>query len=195
MVGLVEDVAHLELTEVAELIRARQVTSVEITETLLRRIETHDPALLSYATVMSDVALTAARRADDELAHGRYRGPLHGVPVAVKDLCFTTDAPTAGGGTIHAEFVPSYDATVVTRLRAAGAVLTGKLRMTEGAYTSHHPDLPVPVNPWDAGTWSGASSSGSGVATAAGLCYGSLGSDTGGSIRLPSSMNGVPRWV
>jgi amidase len=87
---------------------------------------------------------------------------------------------------------------VVTRLRAAGAVLTGKLRMTEGAYTSHHPDLPVPVNPWDAQTWSGVSSSGSGVATAAGLCFGSLGSDTGGSIRLPSSMNGVtglkPTW-
>ena len=198
MVGLTEDVAYLELTEVAELIRARQVTSVEVTETLLRRIGTHDPTLLSYATVMSEVALTAAQRTDDELAHGRYRGPLHGVPIAVKDLCFTTDAPTAGGGTVNADFVPSYDATVVARLRAAGAVLTGKLRMTEGAYTSHHPDLPVPVNPWDADTWSGASSSGSGVATAAGLCYGSLGSDTGGSIRLPSSMNGVtglkPTW-
>lgn len=143
-------------------------------------------------------ALAAAREADAELARGRYRGPLHGVPIAVKDLCYTTDAPTAGGGTIHANHLPKYDATVVSRLRAAGAVILGKLRMTEGAFTSHHPDLPVPVNPWSADTWAGSSSSGSGVATAAGLCYGSLGSDTGGSIRLPSSMSGVtglkPTW-
>ncbi|MGC0366540.1 amidase [Rhodococcus sp. 27YEA15] len=193
-----DDIAYLELIEVAELIRARHVSSVEVTEAILERIDNVDPSLLSYAHVAVESALAAARDADAELARGKYRGPLHGVPVAVKDLCFTKDSPTGSGSKMHQEFVPDFDATVVTRLRQAGAVLTGKLRMTEGAYTDHHPDLPVPVNPWDAATWSGVSSSGSGVATAAGLCFGSIGSDTGGSIRLPSSMNGVtglkPTW-
>jgi amidase len=193
-----DDIAYLELTEVAELIRSRALTSVEVTEALLARIETYDGTLQSYVTVTADAALQAARAADAEIARGHYRGALHGVPIALKDLCYTTDAPTAAGGTINADWVSEFDATVVTRLREAGAVLTGKLRMTEGAYTDHHPDLPVPVNPWDADTWVGSSSSGSGVATAAGLCFGSLGSDTGGSIRLPSSMNGLtglkPTW-
>jgi amidase len=194
----IEDIAYLELTGVAELIRSRQITSMEVTEAILERIDTLDPLLQSYVTVMADTALESARVADDELAHGRYRGTLHGVPIAVKDLAYTTDAPTGSGGTIYADYISPFDATVVSRLRRAGAVLTGKLRMTEGAYTDHHPDLPIPVNPWNADTWAGSSSSGSGVATAAGLCFGSLGSDTGGSIRLPSSMNGItglkPSW-
>lgn len=192
------DLAYLELTEVADLIRSRQLTSLEVTEATLDRIGELDSKLLSYAHVSADTAIDAAKKADVELAQGRYRGPLHGVPIAVKDLCYTTDAPTGSGSTIHADYLSSYDATVVSRFRAAGAVLTGKLAMTEGAYTEHHPELSVPVNPWNSDTWSGVSSSGSGVATAAGLCYGSLGSDTGGSIRLPSSMNGVtglkPTW-
>lgn len=193
-----EELVYLELTELAELIRSRQVTSEEVTGTILDRIDEYDKTLQSYVTVTAEQALQAARAADAEIARGGYRGSLHGVPVAVKDLACTTDAPTAAGGTINSHYVPSHEATVVERLRAAGAVITGKLRMTEGAYAEHHPALPTPVNPWDAGTWTGSSSSGSGVATAAGLCYASLGSDTGGSIRLPSSMNGVtgikPTW-
>lgn len=193
-----DEIPYLELTEVAELIRTRQVTSTEVTETILQRIESLDPQLLSYVHLMPDAARAAARVADQELGRGRCRGPLHGVPIGVKDLCFTTDAPTASGGTINAGFMSSHDATVVARLRAAGAVILGKLRMTEGAYTTHHPDLPTPVNPWDADTWSGVSSSGSGVAAAAGLAFGTIGTDTGGSIRLPSSANGVtglkPTW-
>lgn len=193
-----EDIAFLQLTEVAELIRTHRITSAEVTESMLARIEDLDPDLHSFVHVMADVARDAAGAADEEIARGHYRGVLHGVPVAVKDLCFTTDAPTASGGTINADFMPPHDATVVARLRAAGAIITGKLRMTEGAYTSHHPDLPVPVNPWDAGTWSGVSSSGSGVAPAAGLTFGAIGTDTGGSIRLPSSANGItglkPTW-
>uniref|UniRef100_A0AAU2AB34 Amidase n=1 Tax=Streptomyces sp. NBC_00093 TaxID=2975649 RepID=A0AAU2AB34_9ACTN len=193
-----EELAYLELTEVAELIRSRQITSVETTEASLRRIHALEPALKSFVTVLADRALETARQADLDIARGRYRGPLHGVPIAVKDLAYTTDAPTGSGGTINAGYVSSYDATVVARLRAAGAVITGKLAMTEGAWAEHHPDLPVPVNPWDAEVWTGVSSSGSGVATAAGLCYASLGSDTGGSIRLPASLNGVtglkPTW-
>ena len=106
--------------------------------------------------------------------------------------------PTAAGTTIHRNDVAPRDATVVARLRAAGAVIVGKLQMTEGAYGTHHPTIPAPVNPWNAAYWTGVSSSGSGAATAAGLCFGSLGSDTGGSIRFPSTMNGVtglkPTW-
>lgn len=193
-----DDISYLELTEVAELIRSRQLTSVEVTEATLDRIATLDPDLHSYTHVSSEAALLAAKTADAEVARGHYRGPLHGVPIAVKDLCFTTDAPTASGSIVHAGYLAPHDATVVSRLRDAGGVLVGKLTMTEGAFTHHHPDLPTPVNPWDSGTWSGVSSSGSGVATAAGLCFGALGTDTGGSIRLPSAMNGVtglkPTW-
>jgi amidase len=121
------------------------------------------------------------------------------VPIALKDLCFTSFAPTSGGMAIHADFVPDYDATVVARLERAGAIILGKLAMTEGAASvGHHPQMRVPRNPWGRHHWSGASSSGSGAATAAGLCYGSLGSDTGGSIRVPSAANGLtglkPSW-
>ena len=146
----------------------------------------------------ADSALSAARAADADIAHGRYRGVLHGVPISVKDVCYTVDAPTAAGTTIFRDFRPPYDATVVARLRAAGGVIIGKSAMTEGAYLGYHPSLPIPVNPWDPETWAGVSSSGSAVATAAGLCFGSIGSDTGGSIRYPTSMCGVsgmkPTW-
>ena len=110
---------------------------------------------------------------------------LHGVPVAVKDLCWTEGIATAAGMPLHRDFIPGVDATVVRKLREAGAVLLGKLQLTEGAFADHHPDVAAPLNPWHRDHWSGASSSGSGVATAAGLCFGSLGSDTGGSIRFP----------
>ncbi|WP_057115714.1 amidase, partial [Mycobacterium tuberculosis] len=148
--------------------------------------------------VMPETALAAARAADADIARGHYEGVLHGVPIGVKDLCYTVDAPTAAGTTIFRDFRPAYDATVVARLRAAGAVIIGKLAMTEGAYLGYHPSLPTPVNPWDPTAWAGVSSSGCGVATAAGLCFGSIGSDTGGSIRFPTSMCGVtgikPTW-
>ncbi|MEU1159676.1 amidase [Streptomyces sp. NPDC005921] len=194
----VEEIAFLELTQLAELVRTRQVSPVEVTEALLERIERHDPALLSYAAVWREEALADARDAEAEIARGRYRGPLHGVPIAVKDLCYVEGRTTTAGSLLMKDFRAPYNATVVTRLERAGAVILGSLTMTEGAYTAHHPDLPTPVNPWDADTWTGVSSSGSGVATAAGLCFASLGSDTGGSIRLPASANGVtglkPTW-
>ena len=186
------------LTEVSALIRTRQVSPVELTKAMLARIETVDPKLHSYALVTADLALAQAKAAEAELAKGRWRGSLHGIPIALKDLCFTKDVPTAGGMTLYAGWKPDEDGTVVERLRLAGAVLLGKLQMTEGAYADHHPKVQRPLNPWNADYWAGASSSGSGVATAAGLCFGSLGSDTGGSIRFPSAMNGVtglkPTW-
>jgi len=192
------DLHYLSLDEVARQLKARQLSSVEVTRAILDRIARLDPGLKSFATLTRERALADAAARDAESAAGKSRGPLHGVPIAVKDLCNTAGVPTAAGMAIHRGHVPSKDATVVARLRAAGAVLLGKLQMTEGAYGAHHPSIPAPVNPWNAAYWTGASSSGSGVATAAGLCFASLGSDTGGSIRFPSTMNGLsglkPTW-
>ena len=186
------------LHEAATLLRKRNISSVELTRSLLERIASLDGRLKSYATVMTDQALAAAERADQELAEGKYRGPLHGIPVAVKDLCFTKGTRTMGGTPVLADHVPREDATVVTRLADAGAVLLGKLNLTEGAMGGYHPDLSIPVNPWDPKVWTGASSSGSGVATAAGLAFATLGTDTLGSIRFPSAACGVvglkPTW-
>jgi amidase len=148
--------------------------------------------------VMADAAMAQAETAHAEIAAGRYRGPLHGVPVALKDLFWTKDFPTAAGTAVHRDFRPEQDATVVRRLREAGAVLLGKLQLTEGAYSDHHPSVIPPKNPWNADYWPGISSSGAAVATAAGLCYGALASDTGGSIRWPCAANGLtglkPSW-
>ena len=182
---------YASLLDVAALLQAREISAVELTQLMLARIERIDPQLRSYATVLAEQALADARRADEEIGAGAYRGPLHGVPVAVKDLCYTSGVRTMGGSAVLADFVPSYDATTVRRLREAGAVLLGKLSMTEGAGLGYPPGFQVPVNPWDGRLWAGASSSGSGVATAAGLCFASLGSDTGGSIRYPSMANGI----
>ena len=193
-----DDLCYLDLVEAGRRIQARQLSSIEVTQAVLDRIARLDPRLKSYATLTPDLALAQARKADSEIAKGTLRGPLHGVPIAVKDLCHTKGIPTAAGMPIHKDYRPDRDATVVTRLRDAGAVLLGKLQLTEGAFGAHHPAIDPPVNPWSAAHWTGVSSSGSGVATASGLCYGSLGSDTGGSIRFPSTMNGVtglkPTW-
>ena len=192
------DLHYLSLADVARRLRARELSSLDTTRAVLARIETLDPALKAYATVTAKQALADAAQCDAEIATGKPRGPLHGVPIAVKDLCNTAGIPTAAGMAIHRTNVPGTDATVVTRLKAAGAVILGKLQMTEGAFGAHHPSIAAPRNPWNTAYWPGTSSSGSGVATAAGLCFGSLGSDTGGSIRFPSTMNGLtglkPTW-
>src|SRR3984957_5581500 len=192
------DLHFLDLTEMSRRIHSREISPVEATKGLLARIERLDGQLRSYAYVMAEAALLHARAAEAEILRGEIRGPLHGVPIAVKDLCWTQGVPTAAGTTIYKDFRPTEDATVVRKLYAAGAIILGKLQLTEGAWAEHHPQIPPPVNPWNAAHWSGASSSGSGVATAAGLCYGSLGSDTGGSIRFPCAANGVtgikPTW-
>src|SRR5215469_783567 len=185
-----DELCYLDLVEVGRRVQARQLSSAEVTQAVLDRIARLDPRLKAYATLTPDLALAQAREADREISRGALRGPLHGVPIAVKDLCHTKGIPTAAGMPIHKEYRPDRDATVVTRLRAAGAILLGKLQLTEGAFGAHHPAIDPPVNPWSAAHWTGVSSSGSGVATAAGLCY--------GSIRFPSTMNGVtglkPTW-
>jgi amidase len=181
---------YASLADVAKLIAAREIKSLDLTQQLLGRIATLDGRLQSYVTVLGDQAIASARRADAEIRAGRYRGPLHGVPIAVKDLCYTRGVRTMAGTKVLADFVPEFDATVVARLEAAGAVILGKLVLCEGAFGPYFPGFQVPVNPWDATRWSGVSSSGSGVATAAGLCFASVGTDTGGSIRYRSAANG-----
>jgi amidase len=185
------EIHYLSLREVSELIASRRVSPVALTQMMLDRIDTLDGRLHSYARVMADSALAAAAAAEREIEVGHYRGPLHGVPVAVKDLCFTQGVPTMGGMRVLRDFVPEYNATVVAKLEAAGAILLGKLNLTEGAMVGYHRDFEIPVNPWGEELWAGVSSSGSGVATAAGLCFASIGTDTGGSIRFPSMANGT----
>jgi len=189
--ALPEDLHFHSLAEVARLLETREISPLELTRYMLERVGTLDGRLKSYATVTAERAVAAARRAEQEISAGQYRGPLHGMPIAVKDLCYTAGIHTKGGMAAYRDFVPDFDASVVQRLEAAGAVLLGKLNLTEGAMAGYHPDFDIPVNPWGEQLWSGASSSGSGVATAAGLCFGSLGSDTGGSIRFPSMANGI----
>ena len=192
------ETAFASLVETGRRLARRELSSVELTDALLARIERLDPELKSYATVMAESARSEAERADEELTQGRARGPLHGVPIAVKDLYDTNGVVTACGMPMLRQRVPDADSTVVARLREAGAVLVGKLQMTEAAFALHHPDIAPPVNPWTPERWSGASSSGSGVAVASGLAFGALGSDTGGSIRFPALCNAIvgikPTW-
>ena len=193
------EIPFVSATELAELLRSRQVSPVEATEAYLTRIEQVDPALNSYITVTADQARAEARQAEAEIAAGRNRGPLHGIPVAVKDQFCTDGVLTTGGSSILENYVPDYDATVMAKLKDAGAVLLGKLNMSEFAMGDafHHP-YGRPRNPWDLSRNPGTSSSGSGAATAAFLCATSLGEDTAGSIRGPAAFCGLvgirPTW-
>ena len=182
---------YLTITELAPLIRTRKIDPVELAQAQLERIDTLDGRLKAFATVTVELALQQARQAHQEIVGGHYRGPLHGIPVAVKDLCHTRGIRTMGGTGVFATHVPDNDATVIERLRDAGAVLLGKLNLTDGAMAGYHPDFAVPENPWKPAHWAGVSSSGSGVATAAGLAFATIGTDTGGSILSPAVRCGV----
>ena len=189
---------YCSIRQLSDRIREGEISPVEVTRTMLDRIEKLDGSLHAYITVMSDHALARARIAEDEIRRGQWRGPLHGIPLAAKDLFYTKDAPTSAGMSVYKDFTPAYDATVIERLYRAGAIILGKATLTEGAYTNNHPIFPVPLNPWNPDYWAGTSSNGSGVATAAGLAYGALSTDTGGSIRFPAACNNVtgikPTW-
>lgn len=179
-------------TELADAFRSGKSDSVTATQATLERIHKLDPQLNSYVSVLTEQAMASAQRLDKELATGCDRGALHGIPIAVKDIFAVAGVPTAAGTEVLKSLEPaSEDAIAIARLRAAGAVLLGTLGMTEGALSTYHPSNKIPLNPWDSERWSGVSSSGSGVATAAGLCFGALGTDTGGSIRFPAAANGV----
>ncbi|WP_313529938.1 amidase [Shinella sp.] len=198
MVMTSADLTLLTLTEVGDTIRNGGTSSLAITKAQLHLISDLDPDLHAYSQVMEASALEQAKTADEELAAGCHRGPLHGVPIAVKDLCWVEGQRTRAGTLVHQNFIPDEDATVVRRLKQAGAIIIGMTQMTEGAYSDYHPAITPPVNPWNGDYWAGISSSGSAVATAAGLCFGAIASDTGGSIRWPSAANGVtglkPTW-
>jgi aspartyl-tRNA(Asn)/glutamyl-tRNA(Gln) amidotransferase subunit A len=194
-----QDIPFLSATQLSRLIQSKEVSPVEATEAYLDRIEKVDGKLNSYITVCRDEALKSAREAEQAIAAGRYLGPLHGVPVAVKDQCYTKGIRTTAGSTILWDFVPDYDATVVTGLKNAGAIMLGKLNLSEFALGDSfvHP-AGTPKNPWDLTRNPGMSSSGSAAATGAFLCASSLGEDTGGSIRIPAAWSGLvglrPTW-
>ncbi|HEX2280294.1 MAG TPA: amidase, partial [Thermomicrobiales bacterium] len=186
-----EDLCDLPLLDVAEKIRTRQVSPVEVTERVLARIDALDDTLNAFITVLSEQARHEALVAEREIAEGHYRGPLHGVPVSIKDLFATKAIRTTAGSRVLADHVSDHDATVVERLRTAGAIVVGKTNMLEFAYAAVHPDFGPTPNPWDLKRSSSGSSSGSAVAVAVGMGYGSIGSDTGGSIRLPAAYCGI----
>ena len=187
-----EDLAKLTLTEAAAQIRAGKVTSVQLTEACLARIETFDPKLDAFITVMKTQALAQAAALDAEAKAGKFRGPLHGVPVALKDNVDTAGVRTTGGSALFADRVPAEDATVTARLMAAGAVIIGKTNLQEFAMGGGETSFYGPArNPWNLAHNTGGSSSGSGAAVAAFLAYGAIGTDTGGSIRMPASYCGI----
>jgi amidase len=195
---MTEEIFYLELAELTRRMHAKELSPVEVTRSLLDRIDLLDRRLQSFALVLPEMALRQAHQAEEEIGRGEIRGPLHGAPLGIKDLCWVQGIPATGGMPMYANFRPDKDATIVRRLSEAGGVTLGITRMTENAFADHHPSVPVPRNPWGEDRWTGVSSSGSGVATAAGLCYGAIGSDTGGSIRFPSAANGLtglkPTW-
>lgn len=183
----------MTLLEAAAALRRREISSAELTAAALQRIERLNPSTNAMQTVMAESARERARRADEELARGEGRGPLHGIPIAVKDLFRTKGVRTTGGSKLFEDYVPDYDATVVEWLREGGAVLIGKTGMHELAYgiTSSNPHFGAVRNPWDRDRIPGGSSGGSGAAVAAGMVSMAMGSDTGGSIRIPAAFCGV----
>ncbi|MCW5889290.1 MAG: amidase [bacterium] len=192
------DMHYEPLHVVADLLARRVVSPVELTRATLARIARLDPGLSSYLRVLPERALAAAAGAEREIAAGRRRGPLHGVPIAIKDLCDLRGEATTCAAPLAGERPAVQSATVVERLEAAGAVIVGKTNLYEYAFMGYHPGWPVPRNPWRTDVDTGGSSSGSGVAIAAGLCFAALGTDTGGSIRMPSAWCGLvglkPTW-
>lgn len=189
---------EMGLLQAAGAVARGDVSPVELTEAVLKRIEELQPRLHAFAYVMDEQARARAKVLENEAMNGQLRGPLHGVPVAAKDLCDTKGVPTAAGFPMLRSRIPDENATVINRLEDAGAIVIGKTELSEGALALHHPDVALPVNPWRDDLWTGSSSSGSGVAVAAGLAMAAIGSDTGGSIRFPSHCNGVvgvkPTW-
>ncbi len=193
MTPAVDQLCLLSIEDAAKLIASKQLSPVELTDAVLARIDALNPKLNAYMTVTADSARAEAKAAEAEIAAGKYRGPLHGIPIAHKDLFDTKGVRTTAGMKIFADRVPDADAAVVEKLRAAGAVSLGKLGMHEAAYgmTSDNIHYGTVRNPWDTTRVPGGSSGGSGAATAAGLAFAATGSDTGGSIRCPAALCGT----
>src|SRR6185503_7709962 len=194
-----DDLAFMGAAKLAAMVRDKQVSPVELVRLYLDRIDRYDGRLRAWITVCREQAMDAARRAEAAVMRGDTLSPLHGVPVGVKDQFDTAGIRTTVGSKIFADRVPTEDATVVTRLAGAGAILLGKQNLTEFAFGGTiNPPYGQPRNPWNLDHDPGMSSSGSGAATAAALCAGSIGEDTGGSVRIPAAWCGLvghrPTW-
>jgi len=187
------DLCYLTISEAAAGLRRKDFSPVELTKACLARIETFDGRLHAFITITAELALKQAREAEKELHSGNDHGPLHGIPIALKDLYMTKGIRTTCHSAVLENWIPDHDATAVAKLQEAGTILLGKLGMHEFAFGGPSVDalFPAVKNPWNTAHIPGGSSSGSGAALAAGLCYGALGSDTGGSIRTPSSHCGI----
>ena len=187
------ELTSLKLHEAAHLLKTRQISPVELTRAHLDRIARLDKRLNCFITLTPELALQQARQAETSIQHGEYKGALHGIPVGLKDLYETQGIRTTAGSTFFAEYIPEMDAAAVQMLKEAGCVILGKLNMHEIALgvTNENPHYGDCCNPWDVTRITGGSSGGNAAALAAGLCMGALGSDTGGSIRIPSSLCGV----
>jgi len=187
------DLSRLTLAEASELVRNRKISPVELTQSCLKRIEELNAKFNAFITVTAESAVAEARQAEEDIQHGRWRGPLHGIPIALKDLVDTAGVRTTAASGVFKDRVPTEDAEIVRRMKAGGAVQLGKLNMHEFAYGgSTVISYFGPVrNPWDVDYCAGGSSAGSAAAVAAGLCYGAIGSDTGGSIREPAGYGGI----
>lgn len=181
------------LSEVSARIKTKELSSVEVTDLLLERIQLVDPSLNAYIQVLSESAKEQARILEEEMMKGSIRGPLHGVPIAIKDIFETKGQVTTSGSKLFRNWKPDKDAVVVQRLKKAGAVIIGKANLHEFAMgaTTENPHFGPTRNPWNPSKIPGGSSGGSAAAVAAGLCYGALGTDTGGSIRMPAALCGI----
>jgi aspartyl-tRNA(Asn)/glutamyl-tRNA(Gln) amidotransferase subunit A len=188
-----DELAYADIAEIAPRIRAGEITATQLTEACLARIDRFDGRINAFITLLADSALAQARQLDAERSQGAYRGPLHGIPVAHKDLYYTKGVRTTAGSKILADFVPEHNATVVSKLEAAGMVLLGKVGLHEFALggTNDNPHYGAVHNPWDLARIPGGSSGGSAAALGAGFCLAATGSDTAGSIRIPAHACGV----
>jgi aspartyl-tRNA(Asn)/glutamyl-tRNA(Gln) amidotransferase subunit A len=184
----VSELHYLTIKEAGERLARGEVSSAELLQAVLDRLDETEPHVHAYVGVMEETARAESETADRELQDGTRRSALHGIPVAVKDLLYTRGFPTSAGSKVLEGFVPEYDAVVVERLRRAGAVVIGKTVTHEFAYGQ---DVPATRNSWDHSCYPGGSSAGSGVSVAVGSAFGSIGTDTGGSIRVPASVNGI----
>jgi aspartyl-tRNA(Asn)/glutamyl-tRNA(Gln) amidotransferase subunit A len=188
-----QDVLQSSLLKLSGLIKKRQISPMEVTRKLLERIEALNPKLNAYITVVHEKAMESALQAEKEIAAGNWKGPLHGIPIGLKDLIYTKEIKTTMGSAIYKDHIPGYDAAVVEKLKQAGAIIIGKLNTHQFAYgpTGDRSFFGAVKNPYDLSKIPGGSSSGSGASVAASMCFAALGTDTGGSIRIPSACCGI----
>ena len=187
------DLSDLTISKAAGLLRQRQLSPVELVASVLERIDLLQPRLNAYITILAEEAMQTARQAEEEISSGRSRGPLHGIPLSIKDLYATKGMLTTAGSRILGQWVPDFDATTVRKLKEAGAIIVGKAHTPEFACgaTGLNDHFGPARNPWNPEHVSGGSSSGSAVSVAAGMALGSMGTDSGGSVRLPAALCGV----